>query len=96
MSSNASAPVESKVVAGAATTAVTGIITWVLVTFIFHRALQPELASMLPYLVGAVLGPVAAYGAKHTPRIEEVAAQVAAALGQQQAAEDITPGASAL
>jgi hypothetical protein len=64
------APVEAKVAAGASVSAVTGVITWILVAWVpaFRAGLPPALAAFLPYIVSAVLGAAAAYAAPHTPR----------------------------
>lgn len=82
MSSNTTtAGVENKVVAGGTASWASGVLTWVLVTYVFHGSLPADLATFLPALVASVLGPVAAYFAKHTPRLEEVAAEVAQVIG---------------
>jgi len=62
--------VEAKVKAGSAATIVTGILTWVLVTYVpaFHSGLPSALSAVLPVIVASVLGTVAAWKAPHTAR----------------------------
>lgn len=64
------APVETKVAAGASVSTLTGVVTWILVSWVpaFRSGLPPALASFLPYIVSSVLGAAAAYLAPHTPR----------------------------
>lgn len=64
--------VETKVAAGSATAALTGLLTWALVTFVptFRAGLAPQLATFLPIAVGWVLSTAAGYLAPHTPRPE--------------------------
>ena len=66
----AHAPVELKVAAGASAGTVTGVITWLLVTFVtpWHHGLPPALATFLPAAVAVLLGAIAAYAAPHTAR----------------------------
>jgi hypothetical protein len=80
-----SQPIETKVAAGGAVSALTGVITWVLTTYVpaFQNGLPAPLAAFLPYLVSVVAGTVAAYLAPHTNRPDEV---VAEAVQQLQAA----------
>ena len=68
------AAVETKTAAGSSVAAVTGAITWILVTYVpaFHSGIPGPLATFLPYVVSAVLGAAAAYLAPHTPREEEI------------------------
>lgn len=64
------APVETKTAAAASVSTVTGIVTWVLVTYVqaFHSGLPASLATFLPFIVASVLGAVSGYLAPHTPR----------------------------
>lgn len=62
------APPETKVFAQFTTASLTGIVTWVLTTYVFKGALPPQLATFLPYAVPAFAGLVAGWWAKHTPR----------------------------
>jgi hypothetical protein len=75
--SSTTAPVETKVAAGAVSSWATGVVTWLLVTYVFHGQLPDQLTTFLPYVVASICGTAAAYMAKHTPRLEEVAAEVA-------------------
>lgn len=62
--------VETKTAAASATAIVTGLLTWVLVTFVpvFRTGLPPQLATFLPVAVGWALSTSAGYLAPHTPR----------------------------
>lgn len=64
------APIEAKVAAGSAASTVTGILTWLLVTYVpaFHSGLPTALAALLPFIVATALGSATAYLAPHTPR----------------------------
>jgi hypothetical protein len=64
------APVETKTAAAAAVSTVTGVVTWVLVSWIpaFHAGLPPALATFLPFIIASVLGTAASWMAPHTPR----------------------------
>jgi len=66
----AGGPVETKTAAGAAVSVVTGVITWVLVTYVpaFAHGLPPSLAAFLPWVVSALLGAASSWAAPHTPR----------------------------
>jgi hypothetical protein len=63
-------PVETKVAASAAVSVVSGVVTWILVTYVpgLHGVLPPTLADFLPWAVSAVLSAAAAYRAPHTTR----------------------------
>jgi hypothetical protein len=73
----AASPVETKTAAGASVTALTGVVTWILVTYVpaFHSGLPVPLATFLPYVIGTVAGAVAAYLAPHTTRADAVLAE---------------------
>lgn len=90
----AGAPPETKVVTQTNYAAVTGVITWVLLT-VFHVTLPAALTGFLPAAVATVCGALAGWSAKHTPRLDEVAAQVVretrAALAAGQAAAQQPP-----
>lgn len=64
------APVETKTAAAASVSTVTGVITWMLVSYIpaFHAGIPAPLATFLPFIVASVLGAVSGYLAPHTPR----------------------------
>lgn len=64
------APVETKTAAAASVSTVTGIVTWVLVTYVpaFHAGLPASLATFLPFIVASVLGAASGWLAPHTPR----------------------------
>jgi len=68
------APVEKKTAASASASVVSGVITWILVTYVpaFHSGLPGPLATFLPYIVTTVCGALAAYFAPHTPREDEI------------------------
>lgn len=85
-------PVETKVAAGSSVAAVTGMITWVLVTFVpaFQHGVPPQLATFLPYVVSALLGSIAAYMAPHTPR-SSVSGEPAPAPASAQEPAGATP-----
>jgi hypothetical protein len=57
----------------------TGFVTWVLLT-VFHVTLPAQMTAILPVLLGTICGSAAGWMAKHTPRLEEVADQVARVL----------------
>jgi len=63
-------PVEIKTAAGGASALVTGMIAWILVTYVpaFHSGLPPTLQTFLPWAVSALLGAAASYWAPHTSR----------------------------
>lgn len=63
-------PVEAKTAAHASAAALTGVITWILVTYVpaFAAGLPGPLATFLPFLVSAVLGAASGWLAPHTPR----------------------------
>jgi len=67
------APVEKKA-AATIVGALTGIVTWMLVTFVpsFHHGLPAPLATFLPMILGTAVATGAAWQAKHSPREEEV------------------------
>lgn len=77
--------VEAKVAAGSSVSAAAGIISWILVTYVF-RNLPDDLKALLPALVATVLGAGAAWTAKHTPRAGEVMIEVEKQLGEAAAA----------
>lgn len=60
--------VTRKVRYGTAVTVGTGLVTWLLVTYVFHGSLPPDLATALPVVVAAVLGAVTAWWTKHAPQ----------------------------
>ncbi len=64
------APVETKTAASASAGVVTGVITWILVTYVpvFRTGLPAPLATFLPYIVSVVLASAAGWLAPHTPR----------------------------
>jgi hypothetical protein len=64
------APVESKVAAAASASAITGVITWILVTYVptLHGGLPASLATFLPFVVASAIGAISGYMAPHTPR----------------------------
>lgn len=72
-----SGPVETKTAASASVGVVTGVITWILVTYVhaFHAGLPAPLATFLPYIVSVVLASAAGWLAPHTSRPDDVAAQ---------------------
>lgn len=69
-------PVETKVAASSSVSMVTGVITWILVTYVpvFHSGLPAPLATFLPYVVATVLGAAAGYLAPHTTTAAEAPA----------------------
>lgn len=75
--------VETKVAAGSFTAALTGILTWVLVTFIpyFHKGLPPDLAAIIPAIAGWAGASIAGWAAPHTPRAVATALTAAAEAG---------------
>jgi hypothetical protein len=64
------APVETKTAAAASASTVTGVIAWMLVSWVpeFHSGLPPALATFLPFIIASVLGAISGYVAPHTPR----------------------------
>lgn len=60
--------VTRKVRYGTAVTVGTGLVTWLLVTYVFHGSLPPDLATALPVIVASVLGAVTAWWTKHAPQ----------------------------
>jgi hypothetical protein len=60
-------PLDRKVKFGATTSAITGIVTWLLVS-VFHTHLAPDLQAAIPVLVASVLGWSVAWWTKHAPR----------------------------
>jgi hypothetical protein len=64
------APVETKTAAAASVSTVTGVVTWMLVSWIpsWHAGLPPALATFLPFIVASVLGAASGWLAPHTPR----------------------------
>jgi uncharacterized membrane-anchored protein len=74
-----STPVEKKVFNGGVTGIITGMIAWILVSFVpgFKSGLPPSLATMLPYIISAVGSVIAAYWTPHTPREQEIMAAAA-------------------
>ena len=67
-------PVEIKTAAGGASAIISGVITWILVTYVpaFHDGLPSTLATFLPWAVSAILGAAASYLAPHTARPADV------------------------
>jgi hypothetical protein len=84
MAASAPAPVETKVAAASATSIITGMITWALVSYVpsFHAGLPPALAVFLPWAISAVTATAAGYFAKHTSRIDDVMAEAMQMLAQ--------------
>lgn len=66
-------PVETKVAAGSFSAAVTGFLTWILVTYVpaFRNGLPPDLGAILPILIGWACGTVASWAAPHTSRPDD-------------------------
>lgn len=60
--------VTRKVRYGTAVTVGTGLVTWLLVTYVFHGSLPPDLATALPVIIASVLGAVTAWWTKHAPQ----------------------------
>lgn len=60
--------VTRKVRYGTAVTVGTGLVTWLLVTYVFHGSLPPDLATALPVIVASVLGAITAWWTKHAPQ----------------------------
>jgi len=60
--------IDRKVQYGSTVTALTGLATWLLVTYAFHGSIPPDLANALPVLIATVLGAVSAYWTKHAPK----------------------------
>lgn len=65
------APVETKVKAGAAAGAVTGIVVWALVSYVpaFKNGVPQPVVDALPFVLAWIGHTVAAYLAPHTSRI---------------------------
>lgn len=61
-------PVEAKTAAHASAAAVTGVVTWILVTYVpaFAHGLPGPLATFLPFVVSAFLGAASGWLAPHT------------------------------
>ncbi|HEY7432004.1 MAG TPA: hypothetical protein VH641_14880 [Streptosporangiaceae bacterium] len=78
-----SAPVEGKVVASGAYGALSLVLTWILTTYVFRGHVPPDLLTFLPGFVSLVAGAAAGWLARHTPRLDEVAAEVAQVVGAQ-------------
>lgn len=72
--------IETKVGAGSFAGAVTGLLTYVLVTFVpaLHAGLPPELATLLPIGIGWLCHTATAWLAPHTQRPDQLAGQQAA------------------
>lgn len=64
------APVETKVKAGAAAGAVTGIVVWALVSYVpmFHNGVPQPVVDALPFILAWIGHTAAAYWAPHTAR----------------------------
>lgn len=65
-----SAPVETKVKAGAAAGGLTGAVAWALVSFVpaFHNGVPQPVVDVLPFVLAWVGHVAAAYIAPHTAR----------------------------
>lgn len=65
------APVETKVKAGAAAGAVTGIVVWALVSYVpaFKNGVPQPIMDALPFVLAWIGHTVAAYLAPHTSRV---------------------------
>jgi hypothetical protein len=61
-------PIEKKVQAGTATAAISGLILWVLGTYVFKGNVPDALVSWIYFLVPGVLTFLAGYFTKHTHR----------------------------
>jgi hypothetical protein len=74
---SSTAPVETKTAASASVGVVTGVITWILVTYVhaFHAGLPGPLAAFLPYIVSVVLASAAGWLAPHTARPDATLAE---------------------
>jgi hypothetical protein len=57
-----------KVRYGSSVSVVTGLVMWVLVTYVWKQGLPPADAAALPVIVSAVLGWVTAWYTKHAPQ----------------------------
>ena len=77
---NSSGAIETKVGAGSFAGAVTGLLTYVLVTFVpaLHAGLPAELSTLLPILVGWLCHTATAWLAPHTTRPDQLTGQQAA------------------
>jgi hypothetical protein len=64
-------PVETKVKAGTAAAAVSGIILWVLGQYVFKGTVPDVVTSWVYVLVPAAVTFAAGYAARHTPRPAE-------------------------
>lgn len=62
--------IETKVAAGGASAAVTGLLVWALTTYIpaWHHGIPGQLQAFIPMISSVLLGTVAAYLAPHTSR----------------------------
>jgi hypothetical protein len=71
---SAAAPPEKKVVAGGTAGGSVLVAAWALIAYVpaIHNALPATLSQLLPGLLAVVGGGIAAWMAKHTPRLEEV------------------------
>lgn len=58
--------VYAKVTAQSLTALVTGAITWVLVTYVFHGSMPADVATVLPAVVATVLGFIAGFIKRET------------------------------
>ena len=75
-------PVETKVKASAAASAVAGLVLWALSRYVFKGAVPDVVASWTYAIIPAVLTFAAGYAAKHTPRaVAAVSAPAAEAPG---------------
>lgn len=63
-----SAPVERKVSAASLSAALSGVVVWVLSTYVFHGAVPEGVESLLDTAIPAVSAFLAGWLVKHTPR----------------------------
>ena len=87
------APVETKVKAGTAAAAVSGLALWALGRYVFRGDVPDVVASWVYAIIPALITFAAGYAAKHTPRSVPTDEQIGAAV--KKYAGDLTGPAAA-
>jgi hypothetical protein len=87
-----SAPIENKVSVGTMTAALTGAVSWVLVTYVpsFHSGIPAPLQAFIPVLIAAVSAFAGGYLAKHTVRADEIIGAIQAYERQAHPVQTVT------
>jgi hypothetical protein len=89
------APIETKVKAGTAAAAVSGLVLWALGRYVFKGAVPDVVASWTYAIIPAAITFAAGYAARHTPRADDQLIAAIKNYGGDLAAPATPPGPAA-